>query len=86
MNRGRLLFLVTYKAQYLQHIALDIREDLYNPRYGWVYADEDFMGRMAKIAKVCLTVRGPLRYAETFMFRYRSTVLSRRHRRTLARS
>eukprot|EP00974_Lingulodinium_polyedra_P009032 863696-Lingulodinium_polyedra.AAC.1 len=61
MERGRQLFYFTEKAHYAQHIALDCLVFKFNPRFGWAYPDEDYMGRMAQVAKACLRGRGPLR-------------------------
>lgn len=37
MQSNRLLFRMTEKAHYVQHVGLDILKLLYNPRFGWTY-------------------------------------------------
>ena len=78
---GRKLFNVTYKAHYVQHIALDILRTGFNPRFAWTYRDEDFMGRVAQVAKMCTKARGPLRLGEVFILRYRNVLYLRWSRR-----
>ena len=54
------LFHITIKAHYLIHIA--IMSKYINPRLGWCYTGEDFVGRLRKVIAICL--RGtPPRYA-----------------------
>ena len=65
---GRQLFYMTEKAHYAQHIGLDLLESGFNPRFGWTYGDEDFMGRIAQVAKPCLRGRGPLRVGAALFF------------------
>ena len=48
-EQGRKLFHMTEKSHYVQHIALDILSTRFNPRFAWVYADEDYMGRIAQL-------------------------------------
>ena len=72
MSLGRKLFHVTEKAHYAQHIALDIKTTRYNPRFGWTYQDEDYMGKIAQVARACTASRGALRLSGAFAFRYRN--------------
>ena len=72
MTKGRQLFFLTEKAHYLQHVGEDCYDFRMNPRYGWTYSDEDWMGRIAGIAKACTRARGPLRLAEPVFERWRN--------------
>ena len=42
------------------------------PLGGGTYADEDYMGRLAQVAKACLRARGMVRVGEAFIFRWRN--------------
>ena len=68
MVQGRKLFHLTEKAHYSQHIALDCILLRYNPRFGWTYSDEDYMGKIAQIAKASTRARGPLRLGHALVF------------------
>ena len=46
---GQRLWSFTPKFHYLYHICMFTR--YHNPRYAWVFRDEDFVGRISKIAK-----------------------------------
>ena len=48
MQKGLLLWNVTLKQHFLIHTAMICK--YYNPRRYWNYADEDFVGRIAKLA------------------------------------
>ena len=72
LGRRRKLYHMTEKAHYCQHIALDVLSSRYNPRFGWTYQDEDYMGKVASVAKSCTRARGPLRLGEAFVFRWRN--------------
>lgn len=74
MGLRRQLFHLTEKAHYAQHIALDMLATRVKPRWGWTYADEDYMGRLAQVAKACLRARGMVRVGEAFIFRWRNRV------------
>ena len=85
MTNNRKLFYITEKAHYVQYIAIDLLQQRFNPRYGWTYQDEDYMGRMAQVAKACMRARGPLRFAVSFIFRWRTVMFIRWSRRARAR-
>ena len=79
----RQLFYITEKAHYAQHIALDLVLTGFNPRFGWTYGDEDFMGRIAQVARACLKGRGPLRVGHALVYRWRRVKYLRWRRRLL---
>ena len=58
MTSGRQLFHMTEKSHYAQHIGLDLLRTGSNPRFGWTYGDEDFMGRISQVCRPCLKGRG----------------------------
>ena len=68
LAQHRLLFRVKIKAHMVQHIADDCM--FLNPRAGWTYSDEDFMGKMSRIASQCLVARGPLRVGRAIFERW----------------
>ena len=72
MLRRRQLFHMTEKSHVCQHVALDLLESRYNPRYGWTYKDEDYMGKVAQVARACTRARGPLGVGDAFVFRWRN--------------
>ena len=84
MQSNCLLFHMTEKAHYVQHVGLDILKLLYNPRFGWTYCDEDFMGKIAQIAKSSTRARGPLKIGHSLMFRWRNRLCVRWLRRQRA--
>ena len=77
MQQRRKLFMMTEKAHYLQHMALDLLIMRSTPRINWVYADEDLMGRVSQVASKCTRARGPLRVTEAFFTRYRQCLFLR---------
>ena len=83
LEQGRRLFHFTEKAHYTQHMALDCLVCKFNPRFGRMYPDEDYMGRLAYVAKACLRGRGPLRLGDALMLRWRNRMWIRwsRHAR-----
>ena len=82
MTRGRQLFYMTVKSHYAQHIGIDVLRSGFNPRFGWTYQDEDYMGRVAQVCKPCLKGRGPLRLGGALLFRWRCCMFIRWQRRT----
>ena len=72
MRKQRMLFNVTEKAHFAQHIALSTLASRYNPRFGWTYQDEDYMGKVAQVAKACAKSRGPTKMPAAFIFRWRN--------------
>ena len=72
MRRGQKLFLVTEKTHYVQHIAQDCIDLKLNPRFGWTYSDEDWMGRIAQVAKTCIRGRGPVKVSAPAIERWRT--------------
>ena len=81
LEQGRKLFYLTEKAHYMQHVAIECIATRSNPRLGWTYADEDFMGRIAKVASQCTRARGPLRVTGALFLRYRHCLFLRWGRR-----
>ena len=45
------MFKITVKSHYLWHMGRDAV--YYNPRLGWTYSDEDFVGRIASVCRAC---------------------------------
>ena len=72
MGAGRALFHITEKANFVQHLGLDCISRKLNPRFGWTYADEDFMGRIAGMAKASTRGRGPIRLGTAIVERWRT--------------
>ena len=72
MTKGRQLFHLTEKAHYLQHVGDDCKHLKLNPRFLWTYSDEDWMGRIAGIAKASTRGRGPLRLGVPVFERWRN--------------
>ena len=80
MRRGRHLFYATEKCNhYPAHIAWCC--SYYNPKQGWTYQDEDFMGKIADIAASTVRGLGPCRLAGALLFRYQTRVHLRFDRR-----
>ena len=75
------LFLMTMKSHYAQHLASDILATRLNPRIGWTYIDEDFVGRVAQIASQCTRARGPTKVGPALFFRHRRLLWTRWSRR-----
>ena len=67
-NAGIIMWNVVPKHHMWQHMALISR--FYNPRMYWVYADEDFVGRIANIAKSVVRGLGPRRVGARLIERY----------------
>eukprot|EP00974_Lingulodinium_polyedra_P016608 1610798-Lingulodinium_polyedra.AAC.1 len=66
LQAGRRLFYVTPKGfHYPWHIGHVCR--WYNPRAGWTYVDEDFMGRIADLASKSVFGRGPTRVSDGYL-------------------
>ena len=84
VDEGRLLFHLTEKAHFVQHLALDCVESRLNPRVGWTYADEDWIGRLAQIAMACTKGRGPIRLGAPLVDRWRNRIWVAWKRRRLA--
>ena len=72
MNQGPFLFGLTEKAHFTQHLAIDVRDTRFNPRFAWTYSDEDWMGRIASIGKACTRGRGPIRVGAPIVERWRN--------------
>ena len=80
-GENRRLFFMTEKAHYVAHMAIDCKRGKLNPRAGWTYADEDFMGRVAQVCNACTRARGPMRVSKAFFQRYRRCLYIRMSRR-----
>ena len=48
---------------------------------GMAKRTEDYIGRMVQVAKACMRARGPLRFAVSFIFRWRTVMFIRWSRR-----
>ena len=83
-QQRRQLFHLTEKAHYIQHIALDVLSLRSNPRFGWTYGDEDYMGKIAQIGRASTRARGPLRLGAALIFRWRNRMFLRWRRRARA--
>ena len=78
-SQGQKLFLIIPKFHLWLHLAWNCR--YYNARFGWTFMDEDFMGKVAQIAKASVFGLGPLRLGATLVRRYLITIALRFHRR-----
>ena len=59
------LFIVEPKHHFFWHVAKNA--SYIHPRLAWTYADEDFIGRVAKVAASCVQGTGPLRLSKILM-------------------
>ena len=59
MTAGRFFGYLIGKARYQPHGAIDLVTTRWNPRFSWVYPDEDYMGRVAQAGKAWIKARGP---------------------------
>lgn len=82
--RGRNLWLVTPKFHYWFHLAVFAR--FANPRTSWTYADEDYVGRLAKVAKSMVFGIGALRVAGGVVRKFRTALGVRFRRRAVVSS
>lgn len=64
----RKLFNVTIKFHYLCHLALSSVH--LNPRLGWCYVGEDYMGKIKKVASSCLRGTPPHLVSAKIMRKY----------------
>ena len=67
----RHLFLLTDKAHFVQHLGQDCLNLRLNPRCGWTYSDEDWVGRIGQIAAASTRGRGPIRLGAPVVDRWR---------------
>ena len=58
------LFRMVLKVHLAQHIATDLLASRVNPQVAWTYQDEDFVGRVADVAKASIQARGPTKVGE----------------------
>ena len=80
LESDRQMFNVTEKIlHYPWHIAWMCT--YFNPRMAWTYADEDFMGKLARLLKRTIHGLGPIRVGAAFLIRYRTRVHMRYNRR-----
>ena len=77
------LFGLTIKHHVLCHLGDDLVWT--NPRMYWVYKDEDFVGKIADLARVCSASLGPYRMHRKLLSRYVMRLYVRFSRRTRAR-
>ena len=70
VHKDREWYHLTIKFHYMYHLGEVCK--FYNPRWGWNYADEDFVGRVARIAKRCAIANGPLKMTEPIFERLRT--------------
>eukprot|EP00974_Lingulodinium_polyedra_P067416 6527055-Lingulodinium_polyedra.AAC.1 len=63
-----------------QHLADDIRDTRFNPRFAWCYSDEDYVGRLKQLGQACLRANGPLKVAGPILLRYRTVMYIRMQR------
>ena len=59
IERGRTRYHMTFKFHWWWHLAKTCQR--YNPRLGWVFSDEDWVGKIATIAHGASFARGDLR-------------------------
>lgn len=79
MSAGLCLWLVVPKFHYFYHLAWFGRYA--NPKMGWTYADEDFVGRIARVAKSVVPGVGALRLGRFLVNKYLLVLATRFHRR-----
>ena len=80
-DRGIFRWNIKPKHHYFYHLAIAAK--YVHPRMGWTYGDEDFVGRIAKIAKSCVFGNGPYRFAQHMMLKYVRVLHIRFSRRRL---
>lgn len=76
---GVKLWLVVPKHHYWWHMAFFAKFS--NPRFGWTYGDEDFVGRIAGIAKSVVPGVGGLLLGRFLVYKYLRVLAIRFHRR-----
>ena len=69
LRDGRKLWNVTTKFHHWYHLAAGARHGG-NPRKGWVFKDEDFVGRVAKIAHSSVFGGGALKLTLPLLLTY----------------
>ena len=79
MRTGPYLFHVTFKSHLLWHVANNAQ--WYNPRSGWTYRDESFMGLVARVAASMARGRGSLRIGRALAQKWRRLQWFRLRRR-----
>ena len=67
MMNGELVWNVTVKAHYFLHMCKQAAD--LNPRFAWVYQDEDFVGRISRIAS-SVAEGGPTRLGKGLVIKY----------------
>ena len=67
MMNGELVWNVTVKAHYFLHMCKQAAD--LNPRFAWVYQDEDFVGRISRIAS-SVAGGGPTRLGKGLVIKY----------------
>ena len=82
--RRRLFYITEKRNHYPWHIAQAC--EYYNPKQGWTYQDEDFMGKMSQLAASVVRGLGPCRLGPALMWKYRNRVHIRYNRRRRAAS
>ena len=75
MTNGRLMWNITTKFLFFWHLAAHCQ--YYNPREGWTYKDEDFVGRIALVARSVARGLGPLRLGPSLLYKYRRMLFIR---------
>ena len=64
-----MLFHVTFKSHLMWHLGYSCF--FFNPRCGWCYRDESFVGRVAKVAQSVACGRGALRLGTSLAHKWR---------------
>ena len=75
-----LLFHVTFKSHLFWHMAWCCQ--FFNPRCGWCYRDESFVGRLAKVARSVVHGLGHLKVAVSLAQKWRWVLFLRMLRRS----
>ena len=81
IQSGRRLYNVVPKHHYWYHAA--VQANFQNPRCGWVFKDEDYVGRVARIAHSCTFGVHAANVGVPLMLKYREALAIRVTRRAL---
>ena len=69
------MYNVTIKSHYLWHIGQDAV--YYNPRLGWTYSDEDFVGKVASLARATTVATTDITRPSIILRKYLAALMQR---------
>ncbi len=81
-ERGLMYYNLTPKLHFFIHVAEQCA--LSNAAYSWTYADEDYMGRITKLARACAAGAGPFRLNRALAHKCLKVVVLRARRAATA--